>query len=80
MSRIPFHRPHVVGTELGFVPRDLEPVPAAPEEHEVFEVEWLPLDEAVGLAVRGELRDAKTLVGLAWAAARLGVGPDEAVS
>ena len=63
-----------------FLARDLEPVPAAPEEHEVFEVEWLPLDEAVGLAVRGELRDAKTLVGLAWAAARLGVGPDEAVS
>ena len=63
-----------------FLARDLTPVPAAPEEHEVFEVEWVPLDEAARLAARGELRDAKTLIGLSWAAARLEAGADEAVS
>ena len=63
-----------------YLARDLEPVPSAPEEHEVFEVEWLALDEAAGLAARGELRDAKTLIGLAWAAARLEAGQDRAVS
>jgi ADP-ribose pyrophosphatase len=54
-----------------FLARDLEPVPAAPEDHEVFEVEWVPLEEAVGRAARGQLDDAKTLIGLMWAAARL---------
>ena len=63
-----------------FLARDLTAVPAAPEEHEVFDVEWGPLDEAVRLAERGELRDAKTLIGLGWAAARLEAGADEAVS
>src|SRR5512139_2615706 len=51
-----------------YLARDLTPVPPAPEEHEVFEVRWLPMPEAVALASRGELRDGKSLVGLFWAA------------
>lgn len=54
-----------------FLARDLEPVEARPEEHEVFEARWLPFEEAAGLAARGELRDGKSLVGLMWARERL---------
>lgn len=51
-----------------YLARDLTPVPSAPEEHEVFEVHWLPMAEAVARAARGDLRDGKSLVGLFWAA------------
>jgi 8-oxo-dGTP pyrophosphatase MutT (NUDIX family) len=55
-----------------FLARGLEPVPAAPEEHEVLEVEWVMLEKALHMAATGEgLRDGKTLVGLLWAGARL---------
>ena len=54
-----------------FLARDLVPTPPQPEEHEVFEARWLPLDEAVTLAASGQLQDAKTLIGLLWARERL---------
>jgi ADP-ribose pyrophosphatase len=54
-----------------FLAMDLTPVDARPEEHEVFETSWIPLDEAVELAARGQLRDAKSLIGLFWARDRL---------
>jgi ADP-ribose pyrophosphatase len=54
-----------------FLARDLSPVESAPEDHEVFEVNWVPLDEATRRAARGELRDGKSIVGLGWAAAAL---------
>ena len=54
-----------------FLARDLVPTPAQPEEHEVFEARWLPLDEAVALAAGGPLQDAKTLIGLLWAREKL---------
>ena len=54
-----------------FLARDLEAVPAAPEEHEVFEVEWVPLSEAADRAIGGDLDDGKTIIGLARAAARI---------
>lgn len=41
------------------------------EQHEVIEVHWLPLDDAVRKARDGELRDAKTVIGLLRAAARV---------
>jgi ADP-ribose pyrophosphatase len=44
------------------------------EEHEVIEVHWKPLREAVRMAADGEIRDGKSLVGIFRAAARLGVG------
>jgi ADP-ribose pyrophosphatase len=49
-----------------FLARDLSPVDAVPEEHEVFEVQWLPLAEAVHRAATGEIRDGKSIVGLLW--------------
>jgi 8-oxo-dGTP pyrophosphatase MutT (NUDIX family) len=54
-----------------FLARDLEPTDARPEEHEVFEATWVPLDEAVALAAGGQLHDAKTLIGLFWARDRV---------
>lgn len=50
-----------------YLARQLAPVDAAPEEHEVLEPEWLPLREAMRLATSGALRDGKSLVGLFWA-------------
>jgi len=54
-----------------FLARGLAPADARPEEHEVFEASWIPLDEAVDLAARGQLHDAKSLIGLLWARERL---------
>ena len=54
-----------------FLARDLNPADAQPEDHEVFEVQWVPLDEAVALAARGGLHDGKSIVGLLWAHAAL---------
>lgn len=48
----------------------LRDVAARPEEHEVLEVHWKPLEEALEMARSGELRDAKSLVGVFRAAAR----------
>jgi 8-oxo-dGTP pyrophosphatase MutT (NUDIX family) len=55
-----------------YLARDLQPATAMPEPHEVFEVRWVPLREAVALASAARIQDAKTLVGLFWAAAALG--------
>lgn len=53
-----------------FLARDLEPVDASPEDHEVLEVTWVPLWDAVHLASSGRLHDAKTVIGLLWARER----------
>lgn len=42
-----------------------------PEAGEVFTVAWEPLDEACARALRGEISDAKTVIGLLRAAALL---------
>jgi len=47
-----------------FLARDLSEVPNQVEPHEVFEVHWLPLPQAIAWAREGEIRDAKTLAGL----------------
>jgi 8-oxo-dGTP pyrophosphatase MutT (NUDIX family) len=54
-----------------FLARGLAASDLRPEEHEVFDVSWVPLDEAVAMAASGELRDAKTVIGLLWARERL---------
>ncbi len=41
------------------------------EENEFIEVHWLPLEQAVGKALAGEISDAKTAVGLLRARAQL---------
>ena len=47
-----------------FLARQLRPVPARPETHEVFERHWIPLRKAQEWARNGTLRDAKTVIGL----------------
>jgi 8-oxo-dGTP pyrophosphatase MutT (NUDIX family) len=47
----------------------LTPVEAAPEQGEVFQVEWWPLELAVARARNGELTDGKTIIGILRAAA-----------
>jgi 8-oxo-dGTP pyrophosphatase MutT (NUDIX family) len=54
-----------------FLARELDPCASTPEEHEVFEARWVPLADAVRDAESGTLQDAKTVIGLAWARARL---------
>lgn len=53
-----------------FLARDLEPADASPEDHEVLEVTWVPLRDAVDLAASGGIQDAKSLIGLLWASQR----------
>jgi len=55
-----------------FAAFDLEPVPHAREEHEVIEVVPMPLDAALDLVWRGELRDAKSALALVHAARHVG--------
>jgi ADP-ribose pyrophosphatase len=54
-----------------FLARELTSCESAPEQHEVLEVSWIPLADAVRQAGDGTLRDAKTVIGLVWANARL---------
>jgi 8-oxo-dGTP pyrophosphatase MutT (NUDIX family) len=51
-----------------YLATELSAVDQAPEEHEVFRVEWRPFKEILALARNGELRDGKTLVGIFRAA------------
>ena len=43
----------------------------APDEDEILELERLPWREALAAAERGEIRDAKSLVGIYWLARRM---------
>jgi 8-oxo-dGTP pyrophosphatase MutT (NUDIX family) len=47
-----------------YLARNLAPVPSQHERHEVIEVHWLPLDQAVEQALSGEIRDGKSVIGL----------------
>ncbi len=49
----------------------LQTAAAKPEEHEVLEVHWKPIADVLQMAQSGELRDAKSLVGVFRAVARL---------
>lgn len=53
-----------------YLARDLRSVPLQHERHEVIEVHWIPLAEAVRQALAGELRDGKTVIGLLRASDR----------
>ena len=54
-----------------YLATDLENVPARHEEHEVLEVHWKPLATVLEMACSGELRDAKSVIGIFRAAAKL---------
>ena len=47
-----------------YIATHLTPVPAAPEEHEVFAVTWIPWQQAVQLADLGVITDGKSVSGL----------------
>jgi len=57
-----------------YLARELTATDAQPEEHEVFEARWIPLDEAVDLAASGRLQHAKSVIGLLWAREKLREG------
>jgi len=48
-----------------FLARDLKEGVADPEEDEFLEIMHMPLQEALAMVARGEIRDSKTIVGLA---------------
>ena len=54
-----------------YLARDLEATASAPESNEVFEVHWVPLEEACARALDGDIRDGKTALGLLRAAHQL---------
>ncbi|MEZ5540583.1 MAG: NUDIX hydrolase [Pseudomonadota bacterium] len=53
-----------------YLAHELTPVPARPEEHELFEVHWLPFATALARVHDGTIRDAKTMLGLMLCAGR----------
>jgi ADP-ribose pyrophosphatase len=55
-----------------FLATGLTPGQANREFDEFIEVVTLPLDEALRIARRGEIRDAKTIIGLLWVAGMKG--------
>ena len=58
-----------------FLATELTPLPQRPEEHEVFEVHWLPFSDVLQMARSGELRDGKSLVGVYRAAEHVSAAP-----
>lgn len=47
-----------------YLARGLQRVAAAPEDAEVFETAWVPLEAALARAIEGDITDGKTIVGL----------------
>src|SRR3954453_22673393 len=54
-----------------FLATGLNAVDIKQEEHEVIEIHWKPLNEAVRMAHSGEIRDGKSIVGIFRAAMTL---------
>jgi ADP-ribose pyrophosphatase len=50
-----------------YLARDLTAVPAQPEDDELFEVHWIPFEQALEQVHDGTLLDAKTMLGLTLA-------------
>ena len=49
-----------------FLATGLQPAMSEPDEDELVEVVALPLSEAMAAIARGEVQDAKTIIGLLW--------------
>lgn len=47
-----------------YLARDLTPATARPEQHEVFEVHWTAMREALEMATNGKISDGKSLVAI----------------
>jgi 8-oxo-dGTP pyrophosphatase MutT (NUDIX family) len=61
-----------------FLATGLHATERRPEAHEVFEVHWLPWTQALAMAQSGEIRDAKSVIGLFRASAALDEPPAKA--
>lgn len=59
-----------------YLARDLQQVASHHERHEVIQVHWIPLVDAVRQALSGEIRDGKTIVGLLRAHGQIQRLPD----
>jgi ADP-ribose pyrophosphatase len=55
-----------------YLATDLQPATQQLDEDELVEVVYLPLAEAVQMALHGEIEDSKTLIALLWAARLFG--------
>lgn len=51
-----------------YLARGLRPGRAQPEDDEVIQFRFFPLDEAVSMVLRGAIRDSKTIAGVLWLA------------
>jgi ADP-ribose pyrophosphatase len=49
-----------------YLARDLRPGTAQPEDDEVIEIKFFPLEEAVTMVMSGTIQDAKTIAGVLW--------------
>jgi 8-oxo-dGTP pyrophosphatase MutT (NUDIX family) len=61
-----------------YLATELQPADEArlgPDEDERLELEPIPFDDAMAMAERGEIRDAKSIVGLFWVARLRGAKP-----
>lgn len=47
-----------------YLATDLRESSLAREDHEIFEVHWIPLDKALQMLEEGVIKDAKTIIGL----------------
>lgn len=56
-----------------FLARGLQEIPTRHEHHECIEIHWRTFPEALRMAASGELRDAKSLLGLFYAARVSGI-------
>ena len=54
-----------------FLATELQPVESAPPDDEALVRSWLALPDALGAIDGGEIRDAKSLVGILWLSRRL---------
>ena len=54
-----------------YLASDLKPTSREPQQDEVIEVHWLPLDDAAAMALDGRIQDSKTIAGLLRARHRL---------
>lgn len=57
-----------------FLARELSPGETDPDEDEFLNVVRMPFEEAYGMAVRGEINDAKTVIALTLAYAKIKAG------
>ncbi len=59
-----------------YLASELQQIPSAREAHEIFEVHWVLLDDALSWARTGKIVDAKTIVGLFRAQTELGLSTE----